>query len=383
MVLSIDTLRSFRNLDLANLYMPGSVVEHSLAPTVETSIKKGAMPDFRESSSVESRRSSTLSGKNKIYIDPLLESSQIGLVGFDIRIGNLIAKSDTVMDNVTEEDLMNMPHKRLGQEEEYVFDPNPDGENVYYVVSLEQINLSSDLEMLIDSKSTTGRIGCMSHLAGKTEDGKLITIVQPFSFPIKVRSGKSRLSQVVIRYKNSSYMTNEEILEGEDVKFHGGDIDSLLNSQGFLMKFDTKCVYKARSFYKDMKPIDIDKKGLEWQDYFELEQGNSKIYADKKTLYLLGSQGVIELGPVCGLLSREQGVLTGTGAWSHLAGIFQPFFKGGITMEFYSHEKRRIIDGSGAGYVKFDRIEGKVENPGGGNYQNQKPPQLAKMFKQN
>lgn len=376
MVLLLDTIKIFDGLELIS-DINESNFKKSLIPNFEENTnytKKGLMPSMTHELKHPTKR-------NRIYISPLLESDQIGLVGFDLRIGSLIARSDTVMDNVTEQDLINMSPQILDVGQSYIFNPDSNGENVYYVTSFEKISLSSDLEMLIDSKSTSGRIGCMTHLAGKTGDGRLIMIVQPFSFPIKVKCGKSSLSQAVIRYRNSPYMTNKEILEHEDVKFYGANIEDLLTSQGMFMRFDTNIAYRSKPFHRDMEPIDIDAKELDWKNYFDLVEGNSEIYINKKTLYLMGSQGVIELGAVCGLLSREQGVLTGTGAWSHLAGIFQPFWSGGITMEFYSHEKRRIVNGSGAGYVKFDKIDGRIEPIKKGNYQNQKPPMLPKMFR--
>jgi len=316
-----------------------------------------------------------------VFIDPFPEPHQRGLVGFDLRVGNIIAKNDRVIDDVTEKDLFNMKHTLLESGQEYIFEPNADGDNVYYVTSFEKIRIASNLEMLIDSKSTTGRIGCLSHLAGKTSQQELITIIQPYTFPIKIRSGISSLSQAIFRYINSPHLTTQEILENNQITFFGNSsLQELLTTQGISMKFDTTIAYKSKPFNSDMAPIDVDAKNLDWKEYFTLIEGDSYIDTDKKTLYLLGSEGIIELRAVCGLLSRERGVLTGTGAWSHLAGIIQPFWKGGITMEFYSHEKRRIRKGSAAGYVIFDKIEGDVKQKQEGSYHNQKPPQPPKMF---
>jgi deoxycytidine triphosphate deaminase len=223
----------------------------------------------------------------------------------------------------------------------------------------------------------------MSHGVGSTEEGELITALQPFAFPLKVTCGKTRLSQTVVRYKGTPYMTNNEVLKSNEIKFEGDGVslEKSLTPKGLLMQFNTDRVYRAK---QNNQPIDMDAKNtLQPADYFELIEGNSQLTLDKKTLYLIGSLGIIDLREACGLLSREQEVITGTGAWSHFAGIFQPFFKGGITMEFYSHSKRRLSRGDKAGVVVFDKVEGVKEKlkDYGGAYQGQRPPRLPKMFR--
>jgi len=344
------------------------------APDSRNLHEDSLMPDSRDMSPQD---------RTFLYIQPEPEPGQIGTAGFDLRIGRLIAKSDVVMERVTKQDLLEMPHTVLEPGQEYVLKNNEDGGRIYYMISFEKIGLSSDLEILVDSKSTTGRVGCMSHGVGRTEEGELITALQPFAFPLKVTCGKTRLSQTAVRYKGTPYMTNEEILESEEVRF-GGDGTSLqgsLNPKGLLIQFNTQRVYRAK---QNDRPINMDAEGtLNWEDYFELIEGNSQLVLDKKTLYLLGSLGAIDLGEVCGLLSREQEVMTGTGAWGHFAGILQPFFRGGITMEFYSHSKRRLSRGDKAGIVIFDKIQGVINRPEnyGGSYQDQRPPLLPKMFR--
>ena len=320
-----------------------------------------------------------------LSIRPFPEEGQVGTAGFDLRIGSLIAWSDIVADNVGGGDLRLMEHKYLEPGEKFVFEPDKDGSRVYYVTSFETVKLSDDLEMMVDSKSTTGRVGCMSHGVGRTPEGNLITILQPYAFPLVATCGKTKLSQVVVRYKGTPYMSNEEVLSDGQVSFEGEGI-SLRNSmtpKGLLMQFDTHRFYRAK---KCDKPIDMDAKSrADWKDYFELIEGNSSMTLDKKTLYLMGSLGIIGLGRACGILSREQEVLTGTGAWGHFAGIFQPGFVGGITMEVYSHSKRRISKGDKSGVVTFDKVEGDSEAPlsykDKGSYQGQRPPLLPKMFK--
>ncbi|MBD3252515.1 hypothetical protein GF386_02185 [Candidatus Pacearchaeota archaeon] len=369
----------------------GRITQRGLMPVTGPRLSRGvsgAMPGLDEFDFDE---------KDSVYIYPEPNPGQLGLVGFDIRAGRIIVKSDTVMDNVGLNDLLEMNPTNLDEGESYVLHPNADGENVYYIVGFEGLGLSDSLELLIDSRSTTGRVGCMTHFAGVTPEGNLITAVQPYSFPVKITCGKTCLSQAAVRYRDSPFMTNDDIRDSGEISFfeEGSDLERKLslanqgylrrslNSQGLKMKFKTSLVYRARPYHKDMAPIDMDgTNNLDPEEYFELIEGNSEIRADRKTLYLLGSQGIISLRKAFGILSREQGVITGTGAWSHLAGFIQPYWTGQITMEYYSHEVRRIINGSGAGFVRFDAIEGDCKEPEEeGSYQHQVAPALPKMFR--
>lgn len=355
--------------------------------------ERGFMPDLRLPDREEFTPNLTLDSPEDFFvdIDPTPEEGQKGIVDFDLRFGNDVYSSDLVMERVSERDLSSMSHRRLKDGEEFVMTPDESGQKVFYVTSAEQVRFSPNLEIIVDSKSTTGRVGCMSHGAGFTQDGRLITILQPYSFPLLVRAGKTRLSQAVIRYKDTTYMTSGEILNSGEVDFLDDKeitksiLAGAISPKGLRMQFDTGLAYKAK---KCSEPVDMDVKGaLDWRKYFELVEGNSSIACEASTLYLLGSLGVVKLGAVCGILSREQEVLTGAGAWGHFAGIFQPFYIGGITMEFYSHTRRKVHTGDSAGVVLFDLVdlsptESRPKDYGG-SYQHQKPPRLPKMFKEN
>ncbi len=353
-------------------------------------VRHGLMPDSSSFSHGSSAMSFMPDSGDKqedesfLSIHPFPEEGQVGTAGFDLRIGSLVAWSDTVADNVSEKDLLSMEHKLLEPGEKFIFEPDKDGSRVYYVASFETVKLSNDLEIMVDSKSTTGRVGCMSHGAGRTREGNLLTIIQPYAFPLMATCGKTRLSQVVVRYKETPYMGNEEILNSGEISFEGEGISlrESMTPKGLLMQFDTQRAYRAK---KCDKPVDMDAKAtVDWKDYFEVIEGNSSMTLDKKTLYLLGSLGVIGLGRACGILSREQEVITGTGAWGHFAGIFQPGFVGGITMEVYSHSKRRISKRDKSGVVIFDKVEStdtSLSYKEKGSYQGQRPPLLPKMFR--
>jgi len=326
-------------------------------------------------------------GKDYILFKPEPEKGQVDKAGFDLRIGNYIGISDTVIQDLTAEDIKNMRWVKLEDGEPFILEPNPDGNKVYYVPSYESISLSQDLEVFLDSKSTTGRVGCISHTAGVSSQNHIITALQPFQFPLIVRAGKTKLSQVAIRYKNSSYMSHEEVASrtSVDITENGESLmDRLMTPRGLQMQFDTRNrIYRAKRC--DI-PIDMDAKGtINPEPYFDCLEGNGEVTINPKTLYLLGSLGIIRLGMTCGFLTREENVLTGTGAWGHFAGIFQPGFTGGITMEVFSPSKRIIRTGYKAGTVIFDKLNGYKDEKFDfhtGTYQGQIPPLLPKMFRQ-
>ncbi len=335
--------------------------------------KHGIMPDLS---------SKGPSAENYFYMSPLPEDDQIGTSAFDLRVGRNIACSDTALDKITESDLMDMHLENLNLGDEFVLENDRNGRKFNYITSFEIVKLSDDLEMVIDSKSTTGRVGGMSHGVNQRTSRHMITMIQPYAFPLKVTCGKTRLSQAVVRYTGTPYMTKKEILESQDISFEGKglSLEDCLTEKGLIMYFDPSIVYKAKSC--DI-PIDMDVNGtLDWRPYFELIEGNSQMIIEPNVLYLIGAKGVISLGAVCGLLSREDEVHTGTGTWGHFAGIFQPGYKGGITMEVFSHTKRRITSDTRAGIVTFDKIDGELESGYKGSYQYQKPPRLPRMFKQ-
>lgn len=347
--------------------------------------RRGLLPDIRE-------RYENPIPETFIYMEPRPEEGQVGTAGFDLRVGNFIAWSDELFrwgDRafVNELELNGCKkdnYKYLKYGEEFVLEPDPKGNRFYYITSYEGIFFSDNLEIAVDSKSTTGRVGAFTHQGGFTDEGKFVFVIQPHSFSLKVRCGKTRLSQVAVRYRGSPYMFKDDILGCNDIKFEGDNVnlENSLGPRGLQMKFDTRLAYKA---IKCDEPIDMDAVGiLDWRKYFELIEGDHEIAADKETLYLLGSLGVIDLGNVCGILSKQEGVATGIGTYSNFAGIFHPFWRGGITMEYYSHRKQRIPRGENAGVVTFDKVEGDLKKPEGygGSYQDQKPPRLPKMFKE-
>jgi deoxycytidine triphosphate deaminase len=324
-----------------------------------------------------------------LYLDPQPETGQVGLAGFDIRCGEMIAESDKVIPSFGGPseamiEFIKMRPRQLSFNEEFVLDYDPYGRKVYYILSHEGVLFSENLEFLVDSKSTTGRVGAISHICGFDLDGKLITMVRPLAFPLKIRGGVSFLSQAVVRYKGTPYLQTNEVLESGEVKFYGDDVDirNFLDHRGLLMRFDLRKIYRAK---KCDEPIDMDaKSSLDPNKYFDLIEGYREFDFDENILYLPGSLGMLDNGAVCGILSKHEGVLTGIQSLGNLAGVIQPFFRGGITMEYYGHVKTRISTFDPAGYIQFDKLDGEFNRPEsyGGSYQNQKAPRLPKMFKE-
>ena len=176
-------------------------------------------------------------------------------------------------------------------------------------------------------------------------------------------------------------MTREQALEQEVVTLKDSEpLAQALTEKGLAMRFDTQLAYRSK---KTQEPIDMDKRAeLDWTRWFDLIDGNKELVLDKKTLYLLGSLGVIGLKGACGIISKEQRTFTGLGGFGCLAGVIQDGFTGQITMEPYFNTKTRIKQGELAGYVILDKVEGEPPEGGyGGTYQWQRAPRLAKMFR--
>lgn len=318
-------------------------------------------------------------GGTFLRISPSLKDNQLGVSSVDLRLGTIVAWSDKITQGVTYEDLMDMPHKVLENGEQFTFQSDPDGEKVYYVTTLERISHSSDLEVAVDSKSTTGRVGCMTHHAGFLRDGRLVTILQPYAFNLTATCGKTSLSQACFRFRASPYVQLEEIQDSGVVSIlNGMPIRDSVNSRGLLLSFSTSLAYRAR---ENQEPIDMDGSDLNWRNYFDVVEGSDRLPLGKKNLYLLGSREEIRLADVMGRLSREDDVLTGSGSWGHFAGFIQPHFQGQITLEFYAFTKRELREGDNAGVIRFDRVQGKINEQNLGSYHGQRAPRLPRMFK--
>lgn len=321
-------------------------------------------------------------------------------VVIDLRVGNEVLISDTLMTSFSPKDC---EKRKLESGEKYVLMPDADGQIVYYIPSVERFCIPSRLEMTVDSKSTTGRVGVMSHKATNLDETDFLdypyenldyrtipvwVAIQPHSFPIEITSGKTSLVHTVIRNKGSKFATAEDFRKKPEIvklRVDGKEVDRRIIEQmfeehnGVGLTYDTDLAYEALPYHRGMKPIDMEARGLDPREHFRIIRGNGRVVMQAKLLYLLGTLEEPELsGRVVGTIAREHET-SGTGLWNHFAGKINPGFSGEITSESYSHVKRVIIRGEPAGIVKFDEIEGYVKS-GEGHYHGQRAPRLPKMF---
>jgi len=137
-------------------------------------VRRGLMPDLNEAGMMPNI-SMELPESTHFRVTPF-RRDDLGTVAFDSRLGGLVAKSNIVKSEVDEYDLGQMEHWRLEPGQQFQFDHDPDGNNVYYFVSNEAVSHSPDLDIEVHAKSTTGRLGCQAKGVGRTQEGKLITL---------------------------------------------------------------------------------------------------------------------------------------------------------------------------------------------------------------
>jgi len=343
-----------------------------------------AMSDFR--GEMGDLRDDTDSLSSGVEIEPW-DDAQVKNVGVDVRLGGDVWASDTltrVNETNARSFLENATHHEIG--DSFVCQPDPKGQKIYYFLTHERIRTSPLIDYKVDSKSTTGRVGCMSHQAsnGNVFDGRILIALQPYVFPIRVIPGKTSVSQVIFRFAGTPTMTQTEIRKtwGEEVGFYRDKelvpLEEILRPGGLEMTFSTERAYRAKN---TGEPIDLTKlEHYAGEDFFEELDGNNQLTLEPYRFYLFGTRETVSLGKICGELSRENSNV-GTGLWSHFAGFFMPGFSGGITLECWSPVRRIIHHGDPAGLVTLDRVRTNNAIEFKSPYQNQKAPRLPKMFK--
>ncbi len=259
------------------------------------------------------------------------------------------------------------------------------GKKIYYIESLEEIHSPENINLLCDAKSSLGRLGIMSddknfEYRRHSPRAKVISSVQPFAFPIIITPGKSSIVAAAARMRNSDFLSSEEVIKSDEIRLleSGNEVNkaSRLSPDGLTMHFNTHIAYRAKRY---PEPIDIDSP-LKYnpEDYFDVIEGNGRLILDPKRFYLLGTNEEISLGNVFGYITRQTAT-TGSDLWVHFAGQIREGFRGEITMECLSQNKRLIEKGDYAGFVKFDSID-SLGTPYNGVYQNQRAPTLPRFF---
>jgi len=268
---------------------------------------------------------------------------------------------------------------------------DPSGNSVYYIVSDEIFTLPGDLDLRIDARSTIGRLGVMCSDVSKQyirggNTSPVITTAQPYAFDIEVKIGESRLVQAILRYRQSPFMTQKDVLEDT------GNIQLIQNNapiptrermeeDGLTMTYDTRFALATKRNIRTPINVDAQAGAYEVKDFFEeIRPSNGELRMEGERFYLLRTKEIIRLGNVCGILSREN-KYTGTGLWGHFAGFIWPQFTGPITMECRSESPRIVSNGDPAGFVLFGKLERELSPAEGytGSY-NEINPLAPKMF---
>jgi len=317
-------------------------------------------------------------------VEPLAYPKPLGIspAGFDLAVGSYIKESDTLVSQLSGHDFLATEPEYITPGSTHVLQPDKNGRKIYYITTREALNPRSELEVLVDARSTTGRVGCMCHNVGQLDTGERILAVQPYAFPIQVTADRTCLAQAIVRYKGTNFMEYEELKErkeGLNLWQDGEDVfDRRLTPNGLIITLGTKLVYAAK---QTNIPIDMDvREKLDSNDFFESIEGNSHFDMEAGRFYLTGTREVIALDNAVGRITREH-EFSGTGLWGHFAGYIQPGFIGPITMECWTNVNRRLKDGETIGLVLFDKVDGRMSNGYSGAYQDQKVPRLPKMFK--
>ncbi len=352
-----------------------------------------AIPDFRRE-----RRSIMPSIKERNLLIENLDEKLLGVAGVDLRIGEVFRGSclrriddEEHLSQLVSEGSLKRVKPRNGK---IVLEPSYNGKNVYFVKSVERISLPLELDIVVDARSTAGRLGLLcddvSFRSRVFESNPVIVGVRSYAFPVEIEQGKSSIFQGIFRYKDSPYMTQEQILssDGAIELFSQKKKLSLkenrrVSENGLYISFSTGVICRARKLKEIQGPINIDAPagGYETKDYFDVLGGNDEFLMEAKRFYLLGTNERVSLGNVLGVISRDS-PKTGTGLWGHFAGNIWPGFNGEITMECRSETPRVIVSGDYAGFISFDLLESKNGERGyKGSYQNQRAPRAPKMFK--
>lgn len=326
--------------------------------------------------------------------DELLENG-----GFDVRVGAVFTGPDmrriADLDNLRQLLSEGKLKEVKPQNGKILLEPDVMGRKVYYVLSYESVCLPENLELRIDSRSSTGRVAgmCGGHWE-KFFNGmnrqRLITALQPFAFPLLVTVNKTSLFQVALRYWETGYMSRADILENQDsvqlfIDEERVDLSKKgrISPEGLKLTYNTHKVFRARPINKIPEPIDMDAIGVyRPEDYYDLIEGDGEIKVEKNRFYLFPTQERVQMGSLFGFLSRES--YDDPGVWGHFAGFFKSLYNGEITMEVMSYFNRIIRRGQEAGRVQFDKLDRELEEGEGyaGVYQGQRAPRLPKMFSQ-
>jgi len=365
------------------------------------------IPDFNrpliQNPSVHHAFPSHFDAIDKKWVEPELNPDQIQPASIELKAGDKIWQVDYLFSSKQgnfEEDL-----SKYGKEIEI----NPDKPEVvlkkgkiYVLRSYERLSLPRNIEASADAKSTTGRVGCLCQLLSKGSYSNLpkgygqvypehvYSFIEPHAFNLILNPLKTRFFQLRFRINGTGYINTEKLKEvyGKErgINWFVNDkkmpLEDVIDENALKMTLSTKRIYKQKN---TKIPLDLTKKEeYNPKDFFEEIKGNGEIMMKPNKLYLFGTKESIEMGPYAGHLTRTDKFIESS-LFSHFAGLFDPWFKGGITLEMWSPKPTLLRDGDYIGKVYFEESEGLILPSSGyhGSYKNQDAPKLPKIFKNN
>jgi deoxycytidine triphosphate deaminase len=363
------------------------------------SFREGLMPNPHSEVDVHHFTSHVPNAVRRGLVIQPLDEKLIAPCGIEFRVADVMYRSDKLRTIKDDLDLMVLSiDKKVERIEssngKFILEPDTQGKIIYYIPSHERVHLPDNLSLIVDAKSSTGRLGCMCIDRSQTilESGKesnVFVSAQPYAFPIEIEAMKSTLFHAILRYRDSDYMEKKDIIQDkENIALFDGerkialDGRGMFGKDGLIMRYSVKKALRAKLPNQIPGPIRLDAKGeYKIEDYWDVIEGNGEIEMEAGRFYLLGTKERIRLGNVCAILSRE--TMDNTGLWGHFAGFIWPGFDGMITMEGRSNCNRIISDGDVAGYLQFDKLDVSLEEAGAysGVYQHQEVPKAPKMFR--
>jgi|GEM_PF-6510065 len=351
-----------------------------------------------------------------IVVDPKPEESQLQPNSIEIRVGERFWES--IKPNFTvsyiDSEILKKYFKPMEISDGFILKPSKS----YIVESYEKVKLPWYLIGETETKSSIGRLGAICYALGlrfgKLESSsipkKIYFLIENNAFPLKLIPCKTKISQIILREIETTYLSAEEIRnvytsnseeileayeeenelkkiclvrEGRGLPFH-----LAYRENGLQFTLSLKKIYVQKKG-KDLEPIDLTKdEYYDPEDYFECKKGEKgKFYMERGKLHLLGSREAVLQGDVYGRLERMEEE-SGIGMIHHLAGSFDLWFYGQCTFEATSNPDRILVEGQPMAKLRLDLPFTGVEKERrygkrsvGSAYRGQISPTLPKFFK--
>ena len=339
--------------------------------------------------------------RKKGWTDLDLEDDQIQSASLELKTGTSLWEVNHVFSS--KQGYFTNDLKKYGKEIKLQDETILQKGKIYVIESFERIGLPENIKVSADAKSTTGRTGCLCQLL--SEEGRysslpngygslfntkqhVYSFIEPHAFNIILKPLQTRFLQLRFRIEGTGYLNLEELKNSygkeKGVNWYINNkkipLEETLDENALKMTLSTKRFYKQK---KTKIPLDLtQKEKYNQNDFFEEIQGNGEALMEPNTFYLFGTREYIEMGPYAGHLTRTDTFMESS-LFSHFAGLFDPWFKGGITLEMWSPKPILLREGDYIGKVYIEESLGQVSEKAGyqGAYKNQDAPKLPKIFK--